>query len=405
MQSAKHAVLPALTGFRFLSALFVLLGHGCTVIQFNGTNAFGIWMGPLAGIGMTLFFVLSGFLMWFNYGEAFKDNSAGGVIYDFAIARFARLYPMLFCTLLLGAAVTPWQTLFGVGRDVFLFPAMMNAWVPGTGPVPLALAIPSVAHTWSISGEIFCYLLFPVFALSFCRVRSRAAILSLAFAMLATLTVISHLAIRYHASFGPIAPKLVADGQLYMWLSYYSPITRIFEFGLGCFTAIYFLSGDKSRVPGWLIMWTAIAAMGVGLYAFVGPDLWIFTGYRPSFIRFLLAGAAALMVYGLARHPRNLLSLILSTRPAQIGGDISYSTYLLHPFLLAGFIHPIVIELTWSGFAEWCYVLLAALGSVYFVSYATYRFIEVPARRWIRAGLSRQPAQRLVPSFTPELAE
>ena len=51
-------------------------------------------VAQISSIGMTLFFVLSGFVLWLNYSEELpiRDAVDGGAA--FAVARFARLYPM-----------------------------------------------------------------------------------------------------------------------------------------------------------------------------------------------------------------------------------------------------------------------------------------------------------------------
>src|SRR5262249_2161334 len=49
-------------------------------------------MWALPGVGMTLFFVLSGFVIHLNYHGIVRAGRGGTA--DFFIARFARLYPM-----------------------------------------------------------------------------------------------------------------------------------------------------------------------------------------------------------------------------------------------------------------------------------------------------------------------
>jgi len=72
--------LPALTGLRFLAALSVLLGHATgTLLHFgDGENRWCILLGDLTGIGVPLFFVLSGFVIHYNYHRPIRDNPARG---------------------------------------------------------------------------------------------------------------------------------------------------------------------------------------------------------------------------------------------------------------------------------------------------------------------------------------
>ena len=68
--------LPALTGLRFIAAFSVLVGHA--VVWTGGekvlvSTAPYITQGP--ALGMPLFFVLSGFVIHYNYGEKWLRKS------------------------------------------------------------------------------------------------------------------------------------------------------------------------------------------------------------------------------------------------------------------------------------------------------------------------------------------
>jgi peptidoglycan/LPS O-acetylase OafA/YrhL len=223
-------------------------------------------------------------------------------------------------------------------------------------------------------------------ALGFCRVRARWAVIAFGIATLAVLMTLDNFIPRHIHRFQFIAPEMPA-GQLLMWLKYYSPITRVFEFAIGCITASYFLSG-KVRIPGTVIITSGVAAIVAAMYLFSGSPIGEAGPHREPLIRFFLVGGSAVLIYGMSQYPEHAVSRLLSSRPARVGGDISYSTYLLHPFLLVGFVHPPLAVITEFGVIEWAYTMIAALASIYFVSYAGYRFIEVPTRQWLRRSLS-----------------
>src|SRR5258708_1617352 len=89
--------IQSLTGLRFIAALMVMVGHSATVLP-------QWWLlrtlVGLAATGMMLFFVLSGFVIWLNYAESIGAKRPGA-LRDFAVARFARLYPMYAVILVL----------------------------------------------------------------------------------------------------------------------------------------------------------------------------------------------------------------------------------------------------------------------------------------------------------------
>src|SRR6478735_2548909 len=95
--------IPALTGMRFVAAALVLISH----LTWGLPNSLVTrLMEDCATDGMGLFFVLSGFVMWLNYARAIAAGRPGA-LYDFAVARFARLYPMYLAVTLvaIGAAL------------------------------------------------------------------------------------------------------------------------------------------------------------------------------------------------------------------------------------------------------------------------------------------------------------
>ncbi len=85
-QSAgRRPDVPALTGLRFLAAFAVLLAHGlaATVASNEPPQGIVLWLMQLSGFGMTLFFVLSGFVIHYNYA---------GLVTDRAPSRHRRLF-------------------------------------------------------------------------------------------------------------------------------------------------------------------------------------------------------------------------------------------------------------------------------------------------------------------------
>src|ERR1700688_722162 len=92
-----HRHIPSLDGLRGVAALNVMFAHGYWYIVLlqqdqAADNAFARFMGSGAGVGMTLFFVLSGFVIHYNYCRTVPASTSGKI--DFFIARFARLYPL-----------------------------------------------------------------------------------------------------------------------------------------------------------------------------------------------------------------------------------------------------------------------------------------------------------------------
>ena len=87
---------PALTGLRFFAAAFILIEHSADwLARFTDSNVnrYFIFLGMY---GMPLFFVLSGFVIHYNYRKLFLTRSIAQATCEFAAARFARLFPLYF---------------------------------------------------------------------------------------------------------------------------------------------------------------------------------------------------------------------------------------------------------------------------------------------------------------------
>src|SRR3984885_16373131 len=86
---------PALTGLRIRAAFSVLPAHGLSATLTNNEPPQGavLWLMQASGFGMTLFFVLSGFVIHYNYAGLVTDGRLRGIA-AFLWARFAPLYSL-----------------------------------------------------------------------------------------------------------------------------------------------------------------------------------------------------------------------------------------------------------------------------------------------------------------------
>lgn len=159
--------LHALTSLRAFLASWVLLRH--LFHRYDGRPAFfdtgsASLLFEKGYLGVDGFFILSGFILAYNYG----DGRLRGSVRDFLAARLARIYPVhLAC---LGAAMAlvivqefAWgKTLLGQPGhsipELLRSLALVQAWTLGQLPTSWNDV------SWSVSAEWFAYLCFPVFA-------------------------------------------------------------------------------------------------------------------------------------------------------------------------------------------------------------------------------------------------
>src|SRR5258706_4315194 len=92
----KH--LKPLTSLRFFAAFVVVLCH----VRYTHIHQLPVWAWNFSAngfVGVNLFFVLSGFVIAYNYGEKFLEKTT--TFGKFMLARFARIWPAFITALIL----------------------------------------------------------------------------------------------------------------------------------------------------------------------------------------------------------------------------------------------------------------------------------------------------------------
>jgi peptidoglycan/LPS O-acetylase OafA/YrhL len=263
---------PALDGLRGVAVLLVVADHT------------GYLSEPAGGIGVTVFFVLSGFLITRVIVEAHDDGtwSMGG----FMANRFVRLFPALLVMVVVISAI-----LLARGfTDHFVADRAVPALTYVQNMEP-RMTYPVFGQTWSLGVEEQFYLLWPL-ALPWVLRRHRPlALIALAIAGSAAVMIASpHDWLPMHA---------------YALLS-------------GC--ALALLGPLRSR--WWLL---PVGCVGLVASIHVAPSFTQIYVYGP-----LIATPAAVLLVAGAVHGNWLLEL----PPLRFVGRISYAVYLWHVPLL-----------------------------------------------------------------------
>ncbi len=382
----SHPSLPYLTGFRAIAAYLVLFGHSVgTAFNYRGISFLHEYTAVFTYLGMTLFFVLSGFVITYSYYHHFRHNRWWKAARYFAVARFARLYPLYVLLFILETYSL--RILWAAPPAGWLsYLTMTQSWWNVQSYV--------LAPTWSVSTEWFFYFAFAIAMVctawrgkeaTFQQTKKRAL-----WFFIGLLAFLAGIFWRQDDVVTSVAPYLLhrSPASVLEWVGYYSPYIRIGEFILGAFAArLYMLSdtAETSRFNGIFCIACCLAIGGIGWYnmSHFGYATFLFFlsknfGYAP-FIAYLL--------YACGRHP-NIFTRMLSGKWLLAAGEISYSIYLMQ-FWVFHMLHDYLPSATWTdpGFAESALLCLNVV--IYFVAttlvaMVTYRFVEVPARTLIR---------------------
>lgn len=357
--------LPNLTGIRFLAAFWVLGFHAMPLAGLP-RPVVAFWSAGFSGV--SLFFVLSGFILAHVYGEA-ATGEAPFPTRPFLLARLARVYPaylaaLLFAlpgfvrALLVEPRAPSGATLGGVCLASLM---MIQAWIPGWG---CWWNCPG----WSLSVEAFFYLAFPFLATRLLRASPGVLVAVAIGASCAAFAVAVGLADGSRS-----ATTLSGSWTARLWLTAWTPLVRLPEFAVGICAARVLRTSDGRPRIGAIGGWTAAGV--VFLVAALSPSrlqgLLLWPGLTLPFA-FMIAALSS-------PDGRGLLASPIFQRL----GNASYSLYLIHA-VGHGYFLAAVNRIVGRGYDTSWPTFLVYLPLVVGASLVMHDYIEKPARAWIR---------------------
>ncbi len=335
-------------------ALMVFFSHTHNLSKDPGSLFNRIYHAYLSEgfIGVGFFFVLSGFILSYNYAARMSDGRT--TKQRFWWLRFSKIYPSYLLALLLAIPLK----LYDLTADTLVVLAKLATH----GLLLQSFFAPAFAFyfnppAWSISDEAFFYLLFPFLIGAIKSLRKGLSVLTILLVVMLILVNI------YHADW-------------YSYLFYINPVLRCSEFILGIVLFRIFAERTGSSTSHFIASILEIAAIilfGIFLYLHQRVDI----VYRFSIFYWL---PISLIIY-IFSWQKGILSNFLSARLFVFLGEISFSFYLLH--ILAEYYIGILARRI-----EWHY----SPGGFLFVWFTTtliaatlcFKYIETPARKKLR---------------------
>jgi peptidoglycan/LPS O-acetylase OafA/YrhL len=304
----KQYLFP-LTSLRFFAATSIVVFHIAKVhlLPFKASATMAL--------GVSFFFVLSGFILQYNY------RNLEGKLPRFYLSRIARLWPVHILTIVIMFLLMPALALWAVdpvGAKIVLTNIfLLQAWVPLRGYVYSFNAV-----SWSISAEMFFYLVFPLLLL----VRRIGLLLLILFA--GTLLVLT-----YADLFGPRVDRNDPWSVDWIVVALHFPPMRLLEFSAGMAAARLFLSRPVDwsfgSATGREILCLAIMVLSVALTQRVATQG--VTGQWISQCGNFAAFALVIVVFAIGR---GALSSALRHPVLVWLGDISFAMYMFHKIVI-----------------------------------------------------------------------
>jgi peptidoglycan/LPS O-acetylase OafA/YrhL len=373
--------LPALDAVRAIGAVAVLAYH----VAFNtGVSLNGTWNGLLArlDVGVAVFFVLSGFLLFrpFAYAKATAEERPG--VGRYLWRRALRILPAYWVTVAACLLLLP-QNADARATDWVRTVTLTQIYSP-------ALLRHGLTQTWSLATEVAFYLVLPL-----------AAVLALGRRWRPARTAIAITVGGLVISGGWVAAMVlgwIGTALHPMWLPSYG-----IWFGVGMAMATvhvalvtggaprgFRLLHDLAAAP--LACWgLALGLLAVASTPLAGPRTLVeLTPAEFGTKVAMYAVIAGLILLPVAFGPENWLKSALSGGLARWFGAISYGIFLWHPFV----IDVMFLGLGWPVFTgDYVLGLFITFSGATVLAACSYYAVERPIQRlgarwpmWRRRG-------------------
>lgn len=303
MEFATSRRIDQLTGLRFFAALLVFLSH----LKWEKTGQFLQRLFDQGYVGVSFFFVLSGFVLSLSYSERLKGGNLSRAAY--ILFRYARLTPLHILTaspfLILALREGVFNPIVSIANLLYL-----QSWIPSSFYY-FSLNAPS----WSLSDEIFFYFSFLGLILLNKQNKLRLALL-----MSAIVFLVACYVERFHSGHVFFGAQTFSH-----WLFYIFPGFRLLEFIVGMIIYDFWARNYFKRAYfSSLAIPTLLLAMYFGRLV---PESIRMSLYYLPFVIFLLISHL-----GEEKTPSNkLFSMPLMV----LLGEASFAFYLIHqPIIL-----------------------------------------------------------------------
>ncbi|MCG6862164.1 MAG: acyltransferase [Chromatiaceae bacterium] len=339
MERAK--TIQSIQFLRGFAALWVAWFHIVWWLKGNGAPEFLGNLASVGWVGVNIFFVISGYIMWSTTSD---ETSAGRFFYKRLTRIYTSLWPALLIFLVAGA-LKPQPA--DVDMDALIRSATLLTLEP-------TAELNHLYVTWTLTYELYFYLVF-------------AAILAIG---------------RRHAVIVLAVTVVVIEGTNFLSDVFKFDASPIFtdrspyNFAIGCLAAAAVNLSRTARAGG--------LAAGLGLLC-AGT---YFGGWMERYDAFLFFGVGT----GLVLMASPLIDELIDFGPLTRLGDWSYAMYLLHPSVI--YLSEIG-AFRWNLTQEYGYIPFLLLYSIAVVGLSAvyYAMVEQPLLRQSRRlyGLLARP--------------
>ena len=376
---------PCFDGLRALAALSVVAVHATFVSGFTGRSGLGNYASRLE-IGVSIFFVISGFLLYRPFVAAHLDGRRLN-IRGFWVRRLKRIVPAYWLAFLLVTFVLHGDTVRHGWKALAIYLGFAQIYFPH-------YVLSGITQAWSLCTEMSFYAALPLWAWFIGRRRRdpaaqlRAELLGLtgwvAVGLVYRFIVLS----AQHVHPGETASGKAASGIAFTMPNWLPGYADLFALGmlLAVFSAWTASTGrsvavlDRRIVPwvSWGIaagLFVAVANIGLPVKPVTASSLGLSLGRQTLYGMFAFFVVAPAVV-----GPQNegLVRRMLQTQPLVFLGTVSYGIYLWHESWITVFLRWTGDRLFTISFPE---LLLFVVAAATVSASLSYYVVERPILR------------------------
>jgi peptidoglycan/LPS O-acetylase OafA/YrhL len=352
----NEQTFPALTGVRAVAAYMVFFHH---YIGTCHTENFLSFVKEFY-TGVTIFFVLSGFLIYYRYSDSAKLE--GSFLFGYFKNRLARIYPTYFFFVIITAVFN----FYNLGSDGILnqitLILLQLTFIRGFFDNYKFIG---VGQGWTLTVEESFYALFPFFV---SIIKKWGFLVTLLIVYLAGILLIGiGSVVQFRGFFFPL--EFVIN---------YTFFGRATEFFCGMYLAKILLTKGIKRSNNWVPKFTLLGLTGVVAGIFLMSKIQEKCTYGTFYLggmiinNLILPAFISILFYGLIVEG-SLIQRFLGSRPMVFFGKASYVFYLIH----VGVIQ-FILEHAVSSNMFIIFIIMNLLAA------AIYLSIEEPMRKLIR---------------------
>ncbi|MFF1337237.1 acyltransferase family protein [Streptomyces sp. NPDC058290] len=352
--------LPSLTGLRFPAALLVFFFHASLGVPWirlfeddAANDAFAKYASQAGALGVTFFFVLSGFVLTWSARD--RDTMRA-----FWRRRFVKIYPNYVITwalaLLTFAAVMtkPWQAVVNL--------LMVQVWV-----ADFATNFSVDPPSWSLGAEAIFYLAFPLLFLLIKKIDP-ARLKWWIGGVVAAICLTPTLTYAVIPGGGMQMPGADGTSTVQYWFAYVLPPVRLLDFALGILVARAVMAGRWRNIG---TTWSALLLAVSYAVAMNVEHLYAQRSVTLVPIVLLIAAVATRDAENKPTPFNNRFMIWL--------GEISFAFYLLHYIVLA-YSRDLLGDRLYSTSVAVALIAAQIVVAV-LLSWALYAWVEAPITR------------------------